>query len=109
MERDVKPLSKLDDNLLEERSPEYLGKSFLLEFNNRFYRELGCVEDIIKPIVDRNEGLIADMVERHLWEAVQWLCNHGLLAQIMSAERGIEFFITRRGHDCLEPGVTMVF
>ena len=110
MERDVKRLSELDDKILWDESPEYLGKSFLLEFNNEFYMKPGYVEDIIKPIVERNEGSIADMVERHLLEAVQWLSNNGLLAEYPRRNRdGSKFFITRRGHRCLEPGTRMVF
>ena len=113
MEKDVKPLTELEDHLLLEQSPENLGKSFLLAFNNRFYNEPGYVEDIIKlivkPIVDRNENLIADIVELHLSEAVQWLSNKGLLAEIRSREHiGGQFFITRLGHRYLKPGSTML-
>lgn len=110
MERGVKPLSELDDKLLWDESPEYLGKSFLLEFYDRFYNEPAEVEDIIKPIVDRNENLMADIVERNLSEAVQWLSNNGLLAESISSRHvGRQFFITRRGHNYLEPGTTMAF
>ena len=110
MERGVKPLSELDDKLLWDESPEYLGKSFLLEFYDRFYNEPAEVEDIIKPIVDRYENLMADTVERHLLEAVQWLSNKGLLAEIISSEHiGRQFFITREGHIYSKQGITRAF
>ena len=109
MERGVKPLKELDDDLLTIRSPEDLGKSFLLEFKNRFGNKPAYVEDIIKPIVDRNHNLIADIVELYLLEAVQWLTNKGLLAEFLRMGQDRKFFITRLGHRYLEPGTTMIF
>lgn len=110
MEKDVKPLTELDDDLLTNLSPEDLGKSFLLGFKNRFNNEPGHVDDIIKlivkPIMDRdpNHNLITDIVQLHLLEAVQWLSNKGLLAEDLRMGQNGKFFITRLGHSYLEQG-----
>lgn len=108
MERDVKPLKELDDDLFTILSPEHLGKSFLLEFKNRFDNKPAYVEEIIKPIVGRSHDNIADIVEKYLLEAVQWLSNKGLLAEYLRLGQDRQFFITRLGHKYLKPGSTML-
>lgn len=103
MEKDVKPLTELDDDLFMILSAEKLGQSFLLEFKNKFDQKPAYVEDIIKPIVDRNHDLIADVVEKYLLEAVQWLSNRGLIAEYIKLGQERKYFITRLGHKYLKP------
>lgn len=87
---------------------ENLGQSFLLEFKNKFDQEPANVEDIIKPIVDRNHHLIADVVEKYLLEAVQRLSNKGLIAEYLRKDQARKYFITCLEHKYLKPGSMMI-
>ena len=109
MEYDVKPISELSKKEITSGNPERLGKSFLLELKKKLDKEviglISFIDDIMKKYTDSE----VDTVERNLSEAVQWLCNKGLLAEIRHGTfNEPQFFITRLGHNFAEPGTTMI-
>ncbi|MDE0084726.1 MAG: hypothetical protein OXU23_03375 [Candidatus Poribacteria bacterium] len=108
MEYDVKPITELPLQEIKLGKSEHLGKSFLLELNEHD-EEIINLLDFVDDIVNKfSRDLNEEDVRRNLSEAVQWLCNKGLLAEYKKHTQGVEYFITRLGHKYLKPGTTMM-
>lgn len=109
MERDVKPISELLEKEITLGKPERLGESFLLELKNKHDEEIINLLDFVDDIVNKfSKDLNEDDVRRNLSEAVQWLCNKGLLAEYKKHTQGVEYFITRLGHEYVKPGTMLL-
>ncbi len=59
--------------------------------------------------MDKFSGdLKEDDVRRNVSEAIQWLCNKGLLAEYKKHTKGVEYFITKLGYKYLKHGTQMI-
>ncbi len=110
MEYDVKPITELPLQEIKLGKPEHLGKSFLLELKNEYDEEIINLLDFVDDIVNKfSRDLNEDHVRKNLSEAVQWLCNKGLLTEFKKHTQGVQYFISRDGHCCLKPGTQRAF